>query len=40
MRPGIFWGDLGCPGVSWGDQTDPLNLVQVIAFTKICYFFF
>ena len=39
MRPGIFWGDHGCPGVPWGNQTDPLNLVQVIAFTKICYFF-
>ena len=36
MRPAIFWGDLGCPGVSWGNQTDPLNLVQVITFTKIC----
>ena len=40
MRPGIFWGDLGYPGVSWGNQTDPLNLVQVIAFTKISFFFF
>ena len=35
MRPGIFWDDLGCPGVSWGNQTDPLNLVQVKASQKI-----
>ena len=36
MRPGISWGDLG---VSWGNQTDQFNLVQVIAFTKTCYIF-
>ena len=37
MRPVVSWGDLGCPWVFWGNQTDPFNLVQVIAFTKICY---
>ena len=26
MRPGISWGILGCPGVSWGNQTDPSEL--------------
>ena len=39
MHPGVSWGDLGYPVVSWGNQTDPFDLVQVIAFTKICYIF-
>ena len=38
MRPGISCGDQGYPGVSWGNQTDPLNLAQVIAFTKSAIF--
>ena len=38
MRPGVSWRDLDCPGVSWGNQTDPLNMVQVIAFTKSAIF--
>ena len=25
MRPGVSLGVLGCPGVSWGNQTDPLH---------------
>ena len=39
MHPGVSWGDLGYLGVSWGNQADPFNLVQVIAFTKIRYIF-
>ena len=38
MRPGVSWRDLDCSGVSWGNQTDPLNMVQVIAFTKSAIF--
>ena len=34
MHPVVSWGDLGYPGVSWRNQTDPFNLVKVIAFTK------
>ena len=42
MRPGIFWvtlGSWGYPWVSLGNQTNPLNLVQVIAFHKNLLFF-
>ena len=24
MRPGVSLGVPGCPGVSWGNQTDPV----------------
>ena len=30
MRPGVFWGVLGYPGVSWGNQTDPKKSAQKI----------
>ena len=42
MRSVVSWSDLGCHGVSWvswGIQTDPLNLVQVIAFIKNLLYF-
>ena len=39
MRPEVSLGDLGYPGVFLGDQTGLFNLVQVIAFTIICYIF-
>ena len=28
MRPGVSLGVLGYPGVSWGNQTDPFNMVD------------
>ena len=28
MRPGVFLGILGYPGVSWGNQTDPVRQTE------------
>ena len=39
MHPVVSWGDPGYPGVSWRNQTDPFNLVEVIAFTKNLLYF-
>ena len=38
MHPGVSWDDLGYPGMSRNNQTDPFNLLQVIASQKSAMF--
>ena len=37
MRSGVSWGVLGilgCPGVSWGNQTDPKFFYHLLTFDE------
>ena len=40
MRPGVSLGVLGCPGVSWGNQTDPNIDNKSQGFLLLLLFFF